>query len=95
MKSAEAEGSRSMNEALVGEGGRNLVALEAIRRLNVTDVTFPSTGYEWFNSHEMASRLGAGDDVSGAPRAAAQVPAAVLPRPVPAPPPAPAPVKQE
>jgi len=59
VKASEAEGSRRMNEALMGEGGRNMVALEAVKQLTVNDVTFPSVGYDWFNPYEMALRLGA------------------------------------
>jgi len=59
LKASEAEGSRRMNEALIGEGGRNMVALEAVKQLTVNDVTFPSVGYDWFNPYEMALRLGA------------------------------------
>ena len=59
LKAAEAEGTERLNAALVGEGGRNLVALEAVKRLNVVDVTFPSVGYDWFNPSEMAVRVGA------------------------------------
>ena len=33
LKAAEAEGTRRLNAALIGEGGRNLVALEAVRKL--------------------------------------------------------------
>ena len=64
LKSAEAEGSRRMNEALMGEGGRNLVALEAVKKLTVNEVTFPSVGYDWFNPYEMALRLGASPDTT-------------------------------
>lgn len=59
VKLARAEGTQRLNAALAGEGGRNLVALEAAKALNLSDVTFPSFGYEWFNPHEMAVRLGA------------------------------------
>jgi len=59
LRLAEADGTRRKNEALSGEGSRNLVALEALRTLNLADVTFPSMGYEWFNPFEMAERVGA------------------------------------
>jgi len=70
MKTVEAEGSKRMNEALVGGGGRNLVALKAIANLNLGDVVFPSTGFDWFNPYDMAIHLGAGPDpaVSTAPQ---------------------------
>lgn len=63
LKEAEAEGTQRLNAALLGIGGRNLVALEAAKRLNLTDVAFPSSGFEWFNPHDMAIRLGASEDV--------------------------------
>lgn len=56
---AEANGMRRKNEALSGEGSRNLVAMEALRKMNLTNVTFPSVGYEWFNPYDMAVRIGA------------------------------------
>ena len=62
-KEAEAEGTLRMNAALLGIGGRNLVALEAAKHLNLTDVSFPTTGGEWFNPHDMAMKLGASDEV--------------------------------
>ena len=58
LKTAEADGSRRLNAALIGEGGRNLVALQAVKNLNVPEVTFPSQGFEWFNPYEMAACLG-------------------------------------
>ena len=69
VKGAEAEGSRRMNGALIGEGGRNLVALEAVKKLTVNDVTFPSVGYDWFNPYEMALRLGASAETATVSRA--------------------------
>jgi regulator of protease activity HflC (stomatin/prohibitin superfamily) len=71
VKLAEAEGTQRLNSALCGEGGRNLVALEAAKSINLADVTFPSMGYEWFNPIEMAWRLGAtkGPEVAESPSA--------------------------
>ena len=59
VRAADAEGSKRLNEALIGEGGRNVVALEAVKKLNLAEVTFPSPDYGWFNPHEMALQLGA------------------------------------
>jgi regulator of protease activity HflC (stomatin/prohibitin superfamily) len=56
---AEAEGTRARNDALSGEGSENLVAMEALKKLNLVDVTFPSLGFEWFNPVNMALRVGA------------------------------------
>lgn len=72
---AEAEGTRRLNEALAGEGGGNLVALEAVRHLNLTEVTFPSLGVDWLNPHEMARRIGA----EPTPTGIADPPSAVWP----------------
>jgi len=58
-KTAEAEGTQRMNQALAGEGGRNVAALEAAKNLMLNEITFPSVGFEWFNPVEMARRLGA------------------------------------
>ncbi|HEY3242184.1 MAG TPA: SPFH domain-containing protein [Phycisphaerae bacterium] len=61
VKFAQAEGTQRLNAAMIGEGGRNLVALEAAKALNLADVTFPSYGYDWFNPYQMALRLGGGE----------------------------------
>lgn len=72
VKSAEAEGTERMNQALAGEGGQNLAALEAAKNLQLTEVTFPSTGFDWFDPHHMAQRLGA----ESGPRRTSDVPLA-------------------
>jgi regulator of protease activity HflC (stomatin/prohibitin superfamily) len=59
LKEAEADGIEHMNKALAGEGGRNYIAREAAKNLNMSGVAFPSSGYEWFNPREMAQKLGA------------------------------------
>lgn len=60
---AEAEGTLHLNRAMEGDGSRNLVAMEAVRSINLTEITFPSIGYEWFNPFDMALRIGAGEFV--------------------------------
>jgi len=65
MLRAEAEGTRRLNEALAGDGGRNLVAMEALRHLNLVEVTFPSFGVDWLNPQEMAVRVGAEPALGG------------------------------
>jgi hypothetical protein len=60
IKLAQAEGTQQLNLALAGEGGRNLIALQAAKALNLAEVTFPSLGYDWFNPSDMALRLGGG-----------------------------------
>jgi regulator of protease activity HflC (stomatin/prohibitin superfamily) len=61
---AEAEGTRHRNAALTGDGSQNLVALEALQKMNLSEVTFPSAGFDWFNPRAMARRIGASDDPS-------------------------------
>ena len=65
VKFAQAEGTRRLNSAMAGEGGRNVVALEAAKSLVLSDVTFPSAGFEWFNPYEMARRLGGTTQADG------------------------------
>jgi regulator of protease activity HflC (stomatin/prohibitin superfamily) len=56
---AEADVKRAKTRALVGSGGANLAALEAVKRLKIDSITFPTAGRDWFDVREMASRLGA------------------------------------
>lgn len=65
-KSAEAESTRLKNEALIGDGGRNLVAREAVKGLNLPEMVIPSDGYPWLNPREMVRRLGGEDEPSAA-----------------------------
>ncbi len=60
-KAAEAASTRLKNKALVGDGGRNLVALETVKGLNLPEMTIPSDGYPWLNPLDMATRFGGGD----------------------------------
>ena len=59
LKQAEADGTRRMNDALAGDGGHNYIALEAAKKINISEVAFPSSGFDWFNPAEIAERLGA------------------------------------
>jgi len=59
MAEAMAEITQAKNEALAGSGGKNLAALEAVRNLKITTLTFPTSGRDWFDVEEMARRLGA------------------------------------
>ena len=56
---AEAKVKQAKTEALGGRGGANLVALEAAKNLKVDTISFPTTGSDWFDVREMATRLGA------------------------------------
>lgn len=94
---AEAEGTRLLNQALAGDGGHNLVALEALRHLNLPEVSFPSSGFDWLNPQEMARRAGAADPSPVAPSPPPNlVPGELPPPPHPpaGPPPAAAPGSQ-
>jgi hypothetical protein len=71
---AEAEGTRRMNAALTGDGSQNLVALEALSRLNLAEVVFPSGGFDWFNPREMARRIGAAEPTPPAAPPPAEAP---------------------
>ncbi|HEY3447678.1 MAG TPA: SPFH domain-containing protein [Myxococcales bacterium] len=56
---AEARVKQEKTRALMGTGGSNLAALEAVKNLKVDSITFPTGGRDWFDVHEMAARLGA------------------------------------
>ena len=56
---AEARVKQEKTRALMGSGGSNLAALEAVKNLKVESITFPTGGRDWFDVREMASRLGA------------------------------------
>jgi len=56
---AEARVKQEKTRALTGSGGSNLAALEAVKNLKVESITFPTGGRDWFDVHEMATRLGA------------------------------------
>ncbi len=62
MAAASAQITQAKNEALAGSGGKNLAALEAVRNLKITSLTFPTAGRDWFDVEEMARRLGARAD---------------------------------
>jgi hypothetical protein len=61
-KAAEAESTRLKNEALIGEGQRNLVVLETVKGLNLPEIVIPSDGYPWLSPREMIRRLGGGEE---------------------------------
>jgi regulator of protease activity HflC (stomatin/prohibitin superfamily) len=56
---AEARIKQAKTQALMGSGGSNLAALEAVKNLKVDSVQFPTGGRDWFDVREMATRLGA------------------------------------
>lgn len=67
LKTSEAEGTQRLNDALAGEGGQNLAALEAVKNMRLREVVFPSIGFDWFNPIEMAKKLGAEEPVEKSP----------------------------
>ena len=56
---AEAHIKQAKTQALMGSGGSNLAALEAVKNLKVDSIQFPTGGRDWFDVREMATRLGA------------------------------------
>jgi len=59
MKTAEAEGERLRNSAMQGVGGSTIVALEAAKNLNLSDVTISTMNIDLLNLDEIADKLGA------------------------------------
>jgi len=59
VKKAEAEGERLRNEAMSGPGGRVIVALEAARNLDLSEVTVSTMNTDLLDVEEMAGKLGA------------------------------------
>ena len=58
LKVAEAEGERLRNEALAGAGGSVIVALEAAKNLNLSDVTISTMEVDLLDINKMATKLG-------------------------------------
>ena len=60
VKTAEAEGEKLRNKAMQGVGGSTIVALEAARNLNISDITISSIDTDLLDLNKMAEKLGAG-----------------------------------
>jgi regulator of protease activity HflC (stomatin/prohibitin superfamily) len=58
VRKAEAEGERLRNEAMTGQGGATLVALEAARNLSLGDLTISTMSVDLLDVPGMADRLG-------------------------------------
>jgi len=58
VKKAEAEGERLRNDAIQGAGGSVIVALEAARNLNLSDITISTMDIDLLDIDGMAERLG-------------------------------------
>ncbi|MDY7030973.1 MAG: SPFH domain-containing protein [Thermodesulfobacteriota bacterium] len=60
MKKAEAEGERMRNKAMRGVGGSTIVALEAAKNLNLSEVTISTINTDLLDLEKMVTKLGAG-----------------------------------
>ena len=58
LKMAEAEGERLRNKAMMGVGGSVIVALEAAKNINLSDVTVSTLIVDLLDIDKMVSRLG-------------------------------------
>ena len=58
VKKAEAEGERLRNAAMMGVGGGVIVALEAARNLNLSDITVSTVETDLLDIDKMATKLG-------------------------------------
>jgi regulator of protease activity HflC (stomatin/prohibitin superfamily) len=58
IKTAEAKGERLRNQAMKGLGGGTIVALEAARNLNLSDVMVSTRDVDLLDVEKMATRLG-------------------------------------
>jgi regulator of protease activity HflC (stomatin/prohibitin superfamily) len=58
VKTAEAEGEKLRNAAMLGVGGSTIVALEAARNLNFSDVTISTLEVDLLDIDAMATKLG-------------------------------------
>jgi len=56
---AEAKVKRAKTRALGGSGGANLAALEAVSKIRIDSIAFPTGGSDWLDVRTMATRLGA------------------------------------
>ncbi len=61
-KTAEAESVRLRSEALIGSGGRNLVAMETVQALNLPRMAIGSDGVPWLSPRDMATLFGGDAD---------------------------------
>ena len=61
LRTAEAEGERLRNEAMQGSGGDILVALEAARNLNISEVDVSTLEVDFLDLDEVVDKLGAAE----------------------------------
>ena len=62
VKQAEAEGERLTAQALSGQGGANLVALESARNISLSDMTLSTVETDFLDVDSMVRMLGATGD---------------------------------
>jgi hypothetical protein len=58
MKRAEATGEKLRNDAMRGVGGSTIVALEAARNINLSNITVSTIDIDFLNLNQMAERFG-------------------------------------
>jgi regulator of protease activity HflC (stomatin/prohibitin superfamily) len=58
IKQAEAEGEKLRNQAMQGVGGSTIVALEAAKNLNLSDLTVSTVNNDFLDLDKMATKLG-------------------------------------
>lgn len=58
IKKAEAEGERLRNEAMAGQGGTIMAALEAARNIKISEITISTMQMDLLNLDKMLERLG-------------------------------------
>ena len=58
VKKSEAEGERLRNQAMQGVGGSTIVALEAAKNLNLSDITLSTMNIDLLDINDMATKLG-------------------------------------
>lgn len=62
VKKAEAEGEKLRNAAMMGVGGSTIVALEAAKNLNLSNITISTVDTDLLDLDEMATKLGVQDE---------------------------------
>ena len=62
VKMAEAEGEKLRNAAMMGVGGSTIVALEAARNLNLSEITISTVEVDLLDIDEMVTKLGVPED---------------------------------
>ena len=61
VKNAEAEGEKMRNRAMQGVGGSTIVALEAAKNINLSNITVSTLNIDFLDIDKMATKLGVSD----------------------------------